>query len=263
MGCSSRTAVSPTVDMVRVRPTAALTTPAGSAGPGGHGHYPRPVVPLLDGLLDRAVSVTETREPELDESLLWPEEAAALGDVAARRRWDFGAGRCCARLALAALGCDPEPVLVGERREPRWPGGVVGSITHTRDAGGRVYAAAAVARSETCLGLGVDAEPDEALPAEVVDRILHGPELEWAETTTAVAHPGRLVFCAKEATYKVWYPLTGRWLGFGDVDVTVDAGAGSFAVEMRVDGPAGRLSGRYRVGQGLIVVAIEVPNPQV
>ncbi len=214
---------------------------------------------LFDGLFGRAVAVVETRAPEIDESLLWPEEAAELGAVAEKRRWDFVSGRRCARLAMVALGCQAEPVLVGERREPKWPGGVVGSITHTRDADGSSYAAAAVARRGTCLGLGVDAEPDQALPDEVVDRILHGPELDWATTTTDVANPGRLIFCVKEATYKVWYPLAGRWLGFGDVDVTVDAGAGSFDVEIRVDGPTGRLSGRYRVGEGLIVVAIELP----
>ncbi len=212
---------------------------------------------LLDGLLDRAVAAVETRNPEIDESLLWPQEAATLGEVVERRRWDFVAGRRCARLALAALGCDPEPILVGSRREPLWPDGIVGSITHTRGPDGRPYAAAVVAHRGSCRGLGLDAEPDDALPAEVAPEVLHGPELEWAATTD-VAHPGRLIFCAKEAAYKVWYPITGRWLGFADVDVTIDTGAGSFGVEMQVDGPTGRLSGRYRVGQGLIVAAIEV-----
>jgi 4'-phosphopantetheinyl transferase EntD len=29
-----------------------------------------------------------------------------------------------------------------------------------------------------------------------------------------VTHWGRLLFSAKEAIYKAWYPLAGRWPGF-------------------------------------------------
>ena len=28
----------------------------------------------------------------------------------------------------------------------------------------------------------------------------------------------RLLFSAKEAVYKAWFPLAGRWLGFEDAD---------------------------------------------
>jgi 4'-phosphopantetheinyl transferase EntD len=47
----------------------------------------------------------------------------------------------------------------------------------------------------------------------------------------AASDPGtcwdRLVFCAKEAVYKTWFPLAERWLGFDEADVTIDAAARS------------------------------------
>ena len=33
-------------------------------------------------------------------------------------------------------------------------------------------------------------------------------------------HWDRILFCAKEATYKAWFPLTHRWLGFEDAHIT-------------------------------------------
>ena len=35
-------------------------------------------------------------------------------------------------------------------------------------------------------------------------------------------HWDRILFCAKEATYKAWFPLTQRWLGFEDAHITFD-----------------------------------------
>ena len=40
-----------------------------------------------------------------------------------------------------------------------------------------------------------------------------------------LTHWGRLLFSAKEAVYKAWYPLTGRWLGFEEARLTIDPGA--------------------------------------
>ena len=38
-------------------------------------------------------------------------------------------------------------------------------------------------------------------------------------------HWDRILFCAKEATYKAWFPLTQRWLGFEDAHITFDVDA--------------------------------------
>ena len=55
-------------------------------------------------------------------------------------------------------------------------------------------------------------------------------------------HMDRLLFCAKEATYKAWFPLTLRWLGFEDAHITFTVGdddrSGTFHSELLIPGQA-------------------------
>ncbi|OAA29229.1 phosphopantetheinyl transferase component of siderophore synthetase [Frankia sp. EI5c] len=221
-----------------------------------------------------------TGEPD---ARLFPAEAAVLTRAVDKRRREFTTGRICAHRALEALGVPAIPILPGEHREPRWPAGVVGSITHT--AG---YRAAAVARvtAGRPVSVGIDAEPNEATPGGVL-REISLPEERELLTELARAHPevswDRLLFSAKESVYKAWFPLARRWLGFDDarLTLTVDedtTGAtaghgvtghgaalvarGAFQARLLVPGPrlpAGELTGftgRWAVGRGLIVTAI-------
>ena len=52
-------------------------------------------------------------------------------------------------------------------------------------------------------------------------------------------HWDRILFCAKEATYKAWFPLTRRWLGFEDAhiifDVNSDGISGEFVSQILID----------------------------
>jgi len=196
-------------------------------------------------------------------AVLFPAEEALVAGAAAKRRREFATGRHCARMALAELGVPPAPVLRGEMGAPRWPAGVVGSITHC--AG---YRAAAVARASDVLTTGVDAEPDEDLPAGVLDLIALPGERERLRRLAAAA-PGtcwdRLLFSAKESVYKAWFPLTGRWLGFHDADVTIDAAGGTFDVRLLAAAaddsgfPLAAFAGRWLAGGGLLLTAVTVP----
>jgi 4'-phosphopantetheinyl transferase EntD len=191
---------------------------------------------------------------------LFPAEEALLARAVDARRREFATGRDCARRALAALGVDPAPILRGERGAPQWPPGIVGSITHC--AG---YRAAAVARASDVLTVGLDAEPAEVLPDGVLEYISRPAERARLRDLTAAA-PGicwdRLLFCAKEATYKAWFPLARRWLGFQDADITLHPADGTFEARLLVPGPAvlgsppAGLAGRWLAGDGLILSAI-------
>ena len=97
---------------------------------------------------------------------------------------------------------------------------MVGSITHC--AG---YRACAVARAAHVAGVGIDAEPHAPLPAGVLGQIARPEErplLARAGRTEPAVHWDRLLFCAKEAVYKVWFPLAACWLGFEDAVLTLD-----------------------------------------
>ena len=213
----------------------------------------------LCDLFSNAVAVAETRAELVDESVLWPAERDAQGQVVSGRWWDWVMGRRCARLALTELGVAPVPILVGTKREPLWPGGVVGAITHTRG-----FAAAAVARSPEVAGVGLDAEPDEPLPDGVLGRIANPDERRWAggvhPTGVGVAHPARLVFSAKETIYKVWYPLARTWLGFEDAHLEFDADTKTFVARISIDGPFSTVTGRYGSVGGVLLTTIEMPH---
>jgi 4'-phosphopantetheinyl transferase EntD len=189
------------------------------------------------------------------ESTMFAAEAAAVANAGVKRRREFGTVRHCARRALRQLGVAAAPILPGVDRAPRWPAGVVGSMTHC--AG---YRAAVVARSGELCGVGIDAEPHATLPPAALDLVLLEEERERLRVL-AGEHPAlhwdRIVFCAKEAVYKAWSPLTGRWLDFEDVSVTVQAD-GTFQARVRVPAELDRFSGKWVVGRGLVVAATSV-----
>jgi 4'-phosphopantetheinyl transferase EntD len=207
----------------------------------------------LRDLLPASCAVVEHRGAPPAAALL-PEEARALGAVAEVRRREFAAGRTCARRALIALGLPAAPIGVDAARAPRWPAGVVGSITHC--AG---YVAAAVAPTSSCRGLGVDAEPNRPLPAAVLAAIAFDDERTWL----AAAPPDRacwdrVLFSAKECVYKAWHPVAQTWLGFEDVRVRIAPADGSFVAAILVAGPWTRMAGRFAVTPDHVVTAIHI-----
>ncbi|MGB6206790.1 4'-phosphopantetheinyl transferase family protein [Mycobacterium sp.] len=190
-----------------------------------------------------------------------PEEEPLIARSVAKRRNEFITVRHCARLALGELGFAPVPILKGDKGEPCWPDGVVGSLTHC--AG---YRGAVVGREAAVRSVGVDAEPYDVLPDGVLDAISLPEERREMSALPSGAHWDRILFCAKEATYKAWFPLTKRWLGFEDAHITFgvdDSGtAGTFESAILIDGealsgpPLTTLAGRWSVEQDLVLTAI-------
>jgi 4'-phosphopantetheinyl transferase EntD len=179
---------------------------------------------------------------------VFPGEEDLVAKAVAKRRQEFVTARRCAREALERLGHPPAPIRSGPAREPLWPAGVVGSITHCDG-----YRAAAVAPAAEVTSFGIDAEPHGPLPDGVADAVTVAAEREMLDALTAVhpgVHWGRLLFSAKESIYKAWYPVHRRWLGFTDVRLSIDPVGGTFTAD-RLPG----LQGRFLVDRGLIVTS--------
>jgi 4'-phosphopantetheinyl transferase EntD len=213
--------------------------------------------PLIHSILPRMVAVAESNG-DADPGQLLPEEAAIVSTAVMRRRREFAASRACARRALVDLGVEPTRILSGPHREPIWPPGVVGSITHCEG-----YCAAAVSYGATLAGLGIDAEIHAPLPAGVAEKIAYGEEREWLRTRRYAATCwDRLLFSAKESVFKVWFPLTAHWLEFRDVLVTFRPDTNRFDARLLVAHPIvdGRrvstLEGRFLLGGGLVLTAV-------
>jgi 4'-phosphopantetheinyl transferase EntD len=190
-----------------------------------------------------------------------PEEEPLIGRAVAKRRNEFVTARHCARIAMTGLGLEPVPILKGEKGEPCWPEGIVGSLTHCQGFRGAV-----VGRVETARSVGIDAEPHAVLPNGVLPAVSIPIERHELSKLPGGIHWDRILFCAKEATYKAWFPLTYRWLGFEDAHITfeVDAGgtSGGFVSRILID-PAARQGpplnefvGRWSVADGLVLAAI-------
>lgn len=216
---------------------------------------------MINQILPPEVAATEAFA-DLPGVRLFPEEENAIARAVAKRRGEFTTARACARASLQRLGIGPVPIIRGEGGAPRWPDGVAGSITHC--AG---YRACAVAHIYDVASLGIDAEPNEETPAGVIGTVTdHAERAHLAELATA--EPGiswgRLLFSAKESVYKTWFPLTGRWLGFGDAAIEIDPSTQTFTARLRIPGPVindtrhDTFSGRWIVANGLIITAIAI-----
>src|SRR4051794_18809035 len=187
---------------------------------------------LLGTLLPATVAVAEAFGDQPDISV-FPGEEDLVATASEGRRREFVTGRRCAREAMAQLGLPPVPIRTGPRREPLWPPGGVGAITHCRG-----FRAAAVARAADLDGLGIDAEPHQELPPGVRDLVVaEGDEAMLRDLAAAApgTHWDRVLFSAKESVYKAWFPLTGRWLGFEEASLAISPSAGTFTARVHVD----------------------------
>ncbi len=216
---------------------------------------------MIEEILPAAAVAVEAFE-DAEDAALFPEEEAAVGKAVAKRRREFATARGCAHRALVQLGLPPGPVPAGERGEPLWPAGVAGSITHCRG-----YRGAAVARTADLVTIGIDAEPHEALPEGLLGDVAGPAEvrmLRELSSSVPAIHWDRLLFSAKEAVYKAWFPLAERWLGFEDAVLAIDPRQRAFTARLLVPGPllAGTevsgFAGRWLVRDGLVIAAIAV-----
>lgn len=177
---------------------------------------------IRDVLPPDVVTVTDA-ELGMDDAAvlaaLHPVEAEQIAGAVERRRVEFASARACAREAMTRLGVPAAPVVRGGKGMPVWPAGVVGTLTHTDG-----LRAAALAPADRVRSLGLDVEVHGSLADGVLEAVSLPEEAAWvraAHSDMPSVHWDRLLFTAKEATYKAWFPLTRRWLGFADARITL------------------------------------------
>ncbi len=194
----------------------------------------------LRGLLPAAAAVAAT-DPQAEHPI-WPgEQIAAIP----RRQREFAAGRAALRMAMAALGLPPAAIPMNPDRSPALPAGLAASITHTAQA---CLAAAITGRR----GLGIDLEPDEPLPPDILDTVLTPTERNTPDA--------RVIFSAKEALYKAQYPVSRSLFGFDAVAITLETHSFTATFLHAAPGfPAGtRRTGRWRRAENHILTALVI-----
>jgi 4'-phosphopantetheinyl transferase EntD len=197
------------------------------------------------------------------EERLFPEEEAMIANAVPSRQREFRTVRGCARTALTDLGLERGPMLPGYGGAPVWPTGVVGSMTHCTG-----YRAAAVAMANRCPTFGIDGEPHFPLPSGVLDLVALPQERDDLGEL-GQSHPNicwdRLLFSAKESVYKAWFPLTGRWLGFHKVRLTIEVATSTFVADLQLTRAERRvqlvapMTGRWLISNGLVITVASTP----
>jgi enterobactin synthetase component D len=133
-----------------------------------------------------------------------------------KRQAEFFYGRYCAQ---HALGNHQVQVGIGAHREPIWPPGVVGSISHTGS-----MAAAAVLPASQCRGLGIDLESlaQGATLMSMRDLFIDATEWTCLQSLPALEplHALVIAFSVKESFFKAVFSQVGEFFDFDAIKIT-------------------------------------------
>lgn len=214
------------------------------------------VTALTESVLPLGLAVA-ARDPQVMPVWTEPQEALALGRAVPRRLAEFHAGRAAARAAMALLALPSRPIPMGQDRAPIWPDGVTGSISHTATA-----CVAVAGLTDVWAGIGVDLEDATALDPLLVGEVCTRAEQRWLGALPPAERGlmAKLIFSAKEATYKAQYTLSGQLFDFDALELSIDRSACRFeACFQYTQGPfaAGTtLAGFYAHAAGLLVTGV-------
>lgn len=158
---------------------------------------------------------------------LTPEEYKFIENAVDRRKIEFSTGRFCAKKALERIGLFDKEILVGLNREPLWPEGIFGSISHCDNITGAV-----VGYANKIVSIGIDIEKIGGIKPDVWDLVYTQQEQQFLNNSpeNKIDLLSTLIFSFKESLYKFQYPITGNYLDFKDVEFTFADGL--FSVEL-------------------------------
>lgn len=145
---------------------------------------------------------------------------ASIARSVGKRQTEFFFGRLAARHVLSAMKVAPVVVPIGPSREPVWPSGIIGSISHSRQ-----YAAAIALERGRYSGVGIDIEsviPNE-MQAALLSTVVSVSELACLKAMKAALPLDTLltiVFSAKESLFKGAFTSVGRYFDFSAAEVS-------------------------------------------
>ena len=171
----------------------------------------------LESLENNDIFCFFTKEKN-DANFLLGKEKSIIHTYAPKRTEDFSTGRYCARRALKKLRIPPQEILFGPNKEPLWPKGIVGSISHCDS-----LTCAIVAKKSDHISLGLDIEEIGRVTPDFFDLVFTENEKRYLSSFTRrkLEEQSTVIFSIKEAFYKFQHPLTNTFLDFLDVEVSL------------------------------------------
>lgn len=186
---------------------------------------------LLDPIADsiqQALSGVHVATAQVGQDyFLTDSERAAVGGMTKLRAAQFAGGRKAARTALAKFGVEGASLEPDHDGIPRWPPGIVGSISHKRHT-----CVAIVGRTSVAGSLGIDVELDDARDDAVLIREIctDSETKQLTKLQSVCCSPPSLILASKEAFYKAHFALWRRPIAWTEIDLTFDTGENGFSV---------------------------------
>lgn len=210
---------------------------------------------LPSGIVFRAA--TEFRDRPSEFGI----EETRIEQAVEKRRREYRTGRHLARQALADIGIQPCAIPSGPKGNPRWPPGIVGSISHCKG-----MCIAALASEPEFYSIGVDVELNKPLPPDI-------PEMIFAtDEPVGPPHPSlsqcldALTFSAKESIFKCLFPVVNFYFDFKEVSLTFHAEDGRFKAQLpgRIAAILGAssLDGKYALNDKYILTLAYLTPPE-
>ena len=136
------------------------------------------------------------------QARLHPDEYKIIHSASEKRKFEFSTGRWCSKQALASQGLNNAIILTGENREPIWPEGFIGSISHCIDQCGTV-----IAKTSNMKSIGFDIESIKKLKNDIGRIVCTDKEKEWIKSQKQYPYNVLviLIFSLKESIYKCVY----------------------------------------------------------
>lgn len=189
-----------------------------------------------------------------------------------KRALEYKLGRLCSHLAHLELTGKPLLKLEsGEAREPLWPEGIVGSISHSK-----THVCVAVALAKDVELLGIDLEIWPRVRKDLLGQVCTDEEFEKLSSEVySEEELLTLIFSSKECLYKSLYPKVRKFFGFKAALVTEIVSdktrtQGRIQIEL-IDslsaefGPGGVniFHVNYSIGIGQVLCSLESPFSKV
>ncbi|RLT97419.1 4'-phosphopantetheinyl transferase [Ketobacter sp.] len=194
-------------------------------------------------------------------------EEALIAKAVDKRKREFRAGRNCAHHLFNSLGVPCDALLKGKQREPAWPAGWVGSISHTQG-----LCVVALAPTAHYRSIGLDVEQASPLGEEIRDLICSPAEqdmltrlrLQLGQELASHALD-KLIFSAKESIHKTYFPLNYHTLDFLDAKVEIEPSNSAFTATIIKPEPAPTvpirtLQGNYCFDRGYVATFISLKS---
>lgn len=167
----------------------------------------------IKGMISAITQPIEQTAVNRNRLLTHLELPESLNRAVLKRQIEFLTGRDCARTVLKNLGINFQGTLgIGSSREPLWPSGIIGSITHNAH-----WALAVAAQCQAISILGIDLETiiDQETESNI-EALVCTPQEQQQLIEAGLNHQQAttLLFSAKESLFKALYPSVQRYFDF-------------------------------------------------